>query len=437
MLVMAIEAANQLADPARPVKGFKLTDCYFMVALAIPTSAQGIETQLIFSPAPGSSDRNITSWKFRLFSHDGAQWQEHCHGTVHIDYVRQLNDLEINEDLSKLKHAQAAYAAVTESAVIRRTGDEFYDSAFNSGYTFGPAFRAMDDVAYNDLPSRQAIASINCFDWKEADGRNHFQEHIVHPATLDGILQVSIAAFIRAGDDVASTAIPSEIEHIWVAKDGLSHQHADMIKSVGTLISHGNVGYETSVVALDSSLSRVKLEAKGIRLRFVTGAAPSQDQSRYPHLCYGIEWKPDIDLLESNTHPSTPNAQAQAEEHEGSLAGAQTLLVNFLDLLTFKKPDMKILHVTGSEGEVENGTILEKLFHSQQGGASPPFPCLELVSSSLAPEATNADTYDLVVDSCVSKYQDSLNHANTWETKISYYCDRDPCPKRSTKFTAS
>jgi hypothetical protein len=53
---MAIEAANQLANPARRIAGFKLTDTYFVVALAIPTSAQGIKTQVVFSPSPESSD---------------------------------------------------------------------------------------------------------------------------------------------------------------------------------------------------------------------------------------------------------------------------------------------------------------------------------------------------------------------------------------------
>lgn len=417
VLVMAIEAANQLADSARPIKGFKLTDTYFMVALAIPDNAQGIETQLVFSPSPGSSDRNTASWKFRLFSHDGTQWQEHSHGTVQIDYERRPNDLEGHEDLERLKNAQNAYGAVGESAVFRRTKDEFYDSAFKSGYTFGPAFRAMENVAYTDSPSHRAKASIDCFEWEAVDGRNHFQEHVVHPVTLDGILQVGIAAFTRAGEDVAPTAIPSEIEYIWVSKDGLSHQHADMIRSVGTLITHGNVGYETSTVALDSSLSRVTLEAKGIKLRFVTGVAPAQDQAQHPHLCYGIEWKPDIDLMKRNTLPSVTNTQTQVARHGGSFSGAQAVLASFLDLLTFKKPDMKILHVTGSEGGgVENKAMLEELFHPQPGiGAS--FPYLELVSSTSASQVINTDTYDLVVGSCVSKPQDFLHNANMMKTR--------------------
>ncbi|KAK7937187.1 uncharacterized protein PG986_014055 [Apiospora aurea] len=414
VLVMAIEAANQLADPARPIKGFKLTDACFKVALAIPTSAQGIETQLVFNPlSAGSSESNsAASWRFQLLSHDGAQWQEHSYGTVHIDYARVQHGLEVDEDLERLKQAQATYGAAGESAVFRRTKDEFYDSAFKSGYTFGPAFRAMDNIAYSDRPKRRATASIDCFEWKDVDGRNHFQEHVVHPVTLDGILQVSIAAFCRAGEDVTSTAVPSEIEYLWVSKDGLSKPRADMVRSVGTFLAHGNVGYETSVIALDSELSKVTLEAKGVRTRFVTGVALSQDQAQDHHMCYTMEWRPDIDLLHTNTQPSATNSPTQATEHKGtSLTKAHSLIVNFLELLTFKNPDMKILHVANSEGGAATGALLEELLRPHQGGTGPTLPCRELVSSSLKAQAADIDMYDLVVDSFGS-LPDALSKAH-------------------------
>ena len=197
------------------------------------------------------------------------------------------------------------------------------------------------------------------------------------------------------------TAVPAEIEYLWVAKDGLSYPDAEMIRSVGTLISQGNVGYETSVIALDDSMSRVTLEAKGIKLRFVTGAASAQDQARNPPLPYSLQWKPDIDLLKTETHLSTSSTQVM--EFEGDLTDAQALLINFLDLVTFKKPDMKILHIANSEGDDEK-ILLEKVFQSQ-GVSGPTFPCSELVSREpglLTSELTKTDGYDLVIDSHVS-----------------------------------
>ncbi|RWA12367.1 hypothetical protein EKO27_g2745 [Xylaria grammica] len=380
VLVMAIEAAKQLADPKRPIRGFKLTDAYFMVALAVPAHGQGIETQMVLTPSPVGSARHTPSWKFQLFSHDGTQWQEHSHGTVQIDYERDARALEGQEDLEKLKDAQNAFSAVGETAIYRRTRDEFYDSAAKSGYTFGPSFKAMGDVAYSDCSGRRATASVKCFEWKEMDGKNHFQEHVVHPITLDGIIQLSIAAFTRGGEDVASTAIPAEIEYMWVSSNGLSSPQADTVKAVGTFLSRGNLGYETSVTALDSPLSRVTLEAKGIKLRFVTGDALAQDRARHPHPYYSVSWKPDIDLVKGITHPSstsTVDTQTQVVRYNGSSAEAQTPLVRFLDLVTFKRPDMRILHMTGSDSDYEKFAV----------------------SASSTSKAIKTGMYDLVINS--------------------------------------
>ncbi|TGJ78460.1 hypothetical protein E0Z10_g10307, partial [Xylaria hypoxylon] len=386
VLVMAIEAAKQLADPKRPIRGFKLTDAYFMVALAVPAHEQGIETQMVLTPSPVGFAGRTPSWKFRLFSHDGTQWA-----------------IEGQEDLEKLKDAKNAFSAVGETAIYRRTRDEFYDSAAKSGYTFGPSFKAMDDVAYSDCSGRRATASVKCFEWKEMDGKNHFQEHVVHPITLDGIIQLSIAAFTRGGEDVASTAIPAEIEYMWVSSNGLNSPQADTVKAVGTFLSRGNLGYETSVTALDSPLSRVTLEAKGIKLRFVTGDTLAQDRARHPHPCYSVSWKPDIDLVKGITHPSstsTIDTQTQGVRYNGSSAEAQTPLVRFLDLVTFKRPDMRILHMTGSNSDDETGENLQELFSSQQGGISHTFPCLEFaVSASSKSKAIKTGMYDLVINS--------------------------------------
>ncbi|KAI1804894.1 hypothetical protein F4811DRAFT_570659 [Daldinia bambusicola] len=395
MMVMVIEAAKQLADPDRPINGMKLTDTYFLTALTVPTNAQGIETQLILSPSPGSSDRNLTSWKFRLFSYDSSQWQEHCHGTVHIDYSRVTHELEGKEGPKKLKDAQDSYKTINETAIFKRTKDEFYNSAFKSGYTFGTSFRAMDQLAFSDKFGRQATASIDCFRWESIDNKNHFQEHIVHPTTLDGILQVSLAAFTRAGEDVVSTAVPAEIEYLWIASSGLSFPNADTVRSQGKIIYQGNVGYETTTTALDSSMSRIVLDAKGIKLRFVTGTVLSPEEARHPHLCYYVNWKPDVDLLGTRTRNST--ISTRAIEYERDLSDAQPLLVDFMDLSTFKKPDMKILHIRSPD----ETTFLQNLFEAQ-GASGPTFPCLEFISqqsSLLGSQITETDVYDLVIAS--------------------------------------
>jgi acyl transferase domain-containing protein/NADPH:quinone reductase-like Zn-dependent oxidoreductase len=403
MLVMAIEAANQLADQNRPVKGIKLTDCVFSTALTIPTDAAGIETQLTLRPLRGDSDRTSLSWEFRVCSCKDGQWQEHSHGKVHLD----LDSPEEAHQAERLKQAQDAHRRVEASARLRRSKDEFYDSAFKSGYTFGPTFRAMEDLIFSDESGPQTIANVRPFIWEEVDGANYFQPHIVHPTTLDGILQISLASFSRAGEDVVPTAIPTEIEYLWISTSGLSYLDNDVVQTRGTFIHKGLIGYETAVTALDKSSTRIVLEARGIKLRFVTGSSAVEQQARDDHQCYTLQWKPDPDLLDPRILEDVDTGVriGVLDQHQAKL---HKVLVAYLDLSTFKRPDMEILHIINPE-ERALGTLLHQLLATAERADSI-LPCAKFTSKDLNPDVADLPTeesefiypeaYDLIILSC-------------------------------------
>jgi hypothetical protein len=218
---------------------------------------------------------------------------------VHLGYGNtQLSDRETEE---KLTEARSAYMQVKQGATVTKTKHDFYDSACQSGYTFGPSFKAMEELAFSDERGPQAIATVKPFVWEAVDDHNHFQPHIVHLTTLDGILQISLAAFSRAGLHIVPTAIPTEIDHLWISTSGLSYPHTDFVRTRGTFVEQGLIGYGTSVVALDSSSPKIVLEAKGIRLRFVTGASSDKEQHHQFNTCHTVMWHPDIDLLGKET----------------------------------------------------------------------------------------------------------------------------------------
>jgi hypothetical protein len=351
MLVMAIEAANQLADHTRHIEGFTISDTYFLTALVIPTSAAGIETQLRLRPVD-SSDRNTSSWDFVLYSCEDSQWHENSHGRIQVGYVS--GDIDFNEGLEKkefLSNSQHAHRAAQNAARWTRSKDEFYTSAFRSGYTFGPLFRVMDTIAFSDDHGLQTTADVECFDWHANEGTNHFQEHVIHPVTLDGLMQTSLAVFSRAGEDVMATAVPTEIEKLWISASGLSFPQTRSIKSRAQLVQSGNVGYETMVTALDTSLERVLVHAQGVKLRFVTGGSSSENQLNESKLCYNLQWKVDIDLLGGvRSFQGEPPFHGSITEPYGSRD-----ILEIASLTVFKNPAMKIGHFTG---QLNTGDVL-------------------------------------------------------------------------------
>ncbi|KAF2185395.1 hypothetical protein K469DRAFT_688167 [Zopfia rhizophila CBS 207.26] len=344
MVVMAVEAAKQLADPARELRGYNITDAYFLSALTIPETPEGIETNLILRPQQSDLGRKTDAWAFFLYSYDNGTWVKNCNGKIQLDYEEAEDEVDKGAQQRNLvKNRTDQYKTAVETAKYVRSRSQFYDSARRSGYTFGPSFYRMDDLHYSNVDGDQCTATVSCFQWHTVDNRNHVQPHVVHPCTLDGMLQVCVATYSRAGEEVVSTAIPVEIESLWISDKGLSYPDVSFIKSVAKLGRSSNMGYETSASAFDPEINNVLLDMKGGRFRFVAKDSASGELDE-PQICYSVQWKPDIALLDKKA-ASEVVSKPKSVKFAGQ-DGVQGPLLAFLELVTFKTPGLKILHLS-------------------------------------------------------------------------------------------
>ena len=71
MLVMAIEAAHEMADPTKTTSGFELKDCQFLRSLNIPQDSNGIEVQISLN---FTSDALQTGMSWADFSLCSREW---------------------------------------------------------------------------------------------------------------------------------------------------------------------------------------------------------------------------------------------------------------------------------------------------------------------------------------------------------------------------
>ncbi|TVY82373.1 Reducing polyketide synthase FUB1 [Lachnellula suecica] len=336
MVIMAAEAAKQLAQAStnRLINGYRVSKGYFSAALVIPTAAEGIETHLHLIPIQDNSNRDSPSWEYHLYSCENGQWHENSHGAISVEYASQSNDVADSEEPARLAQSRKTHhdAEANAKSVLSRV--DFYKALWNSGYTFGPSFRAMDNITFSDHDGCwQSTADVRCFDWHEENNANHRQEHIVHPTTSDGIIQTSLAVMARGGMGIFQTAVPIEVENFWVSNSGLTHPQTLSVKSRARLLSKGATGFEASVTALDNTSGKVLLYAKRFRLKFVTAMGSAQETNQEPHIYYHLQWKPDIDLFRGSS--------ISGGFH--NLEGLE-FVTQFLDMATFKNPNMKIIH---------------------------------------------------------------------------------------------
>lgn len=297
MLVMAIEAANQMADPSREVAAFELKDVLFQKALNVPQGSEGIETNFYLRQINDISDITVSWSDFRLFSFENENWQENCRGFIRIKY--HTNPTAVGswrESQEQLDQCQCLDDELSRSCTEAFDPILLYKTLRSSGFGFGQAFQRLENGSFST--KNQARSDVKLYQWPTDE---YPQNHIVHPTTLDGILHLSVAALAHGGLKSIPTAVPILLRKMWIAKSGLSHFHLGntSVKAAAWITAMDNRGTDFDISVLDSSRSHVLARIDGLRSTIVSDLAVSSSQKpQVRQVCYHLEMKPDIDLLD-------------------------------------------------------------------------------------------------------------------------------------------
>ena len=336
MLVMAIEAAHQLADPDKTVSAFVIKNVTLHSALNLPSNAPsvGVEVNLFMRPRRDQDGKDAGWFDFRLCTHDDSTrtWFENCHGSIQLVYEADQDDTGRATGIDKGREERLWRASLCQeyqemAAACSTTLEigEFYTRLAEWGFGYGPAFRDMTSVAADG----QGGAAIEVKTYVPPPGTAH-AEHIVHPASLDCIFQLIIVSMTNAGTAKLVTGIPTHFDSIWLSATGLSYPHAQTVKAYGKAKRLGLRQTETSIGVVDASGTRALLKIDGFVATDISGSIDDADQQTGPSsstpLCHTIEWKPDLDTLSD-----AQIRHLDADEH--NTAPGQDKFHNELDLL--------------------------------------------------------------------------------------------------------
>jgi len=296
MLVMAIEAANQVADQSRVINGFLLKDVLFQRALNVPQDSDGIETQLYIRQILDTTNTAVSWMEFRLCSFENGDWRENCRGSICIEYESKLNTVDNGRDVvAQLGQYQRAEYTVARRCTTPFNRTTLYSTLKKCGFGFGPAFQRLDQGSVS-ATGGEATSNVTLYQWPIDE---YPQPHIVHPTTLDAILHLSIAASARGGQKQVPTAVPTRIRNLWIAKTGLSSPDNSCAKATATMVDEDNRGTEFDISVLDTSRNRVLAYIDGLRSTIIAdNSEVSPDNSQPGQICYHLELKPHIEFLD-------------------------------------------------------------------------------------------------------------------------------------------
>ena len=302
MLVMAIEASQQLASTGKRVKGFRFKEVVLHMALRIPRNAEGVETHFHLRPYLDSTAATSSSWsEFELRSFEGGEWREHCRGLIQTEYESQSTP--VDDGLEDRMFAEICASRVAEAEHTCQkdmSAKQLYELLQTVGLDFGPTFQNLSDMRIDQ--DRNAVATVTAPDIKSRMPHGHVQPHLIHPTTLDGVLQSILVALTRGGREINAVMVPTAIRELWVSCDpSTTHDSLRLCASANFL---GFRQADASFVAVDNTHRKPMVWAEGFVSTAVSSRNAGQDEI-YRHLCFNIDWKLDPSFVDQSTATET------------------------------------------------------------------------------------------------------------------------------------
>ncbi|KAJ2991427.1 hypothetical protein NUW58_g284 [Xylaria curta] len=344
MLVMVIEGCRQLAERSNPeklVKGFRFREVSFKTALVVPDDVIGVESHVYVRPVKQAAVEATTSqWReFQICTaQDDDEWREHCRGQVLVEYIEPETIVDGGLEAERLQTACInSIDEAQKTCTIHIAAEDIYDAWKSVGLVFGKLFQTVSGSVV-DHESGQAFAEIRSTVplLKKLMPYEYVQPHLIHPATLDAVLQICLSPIITNPEQkIKSPVVPTFLDELWVS----GAQHPDGYLATAETNAHGRKDYRSNFIGVDANTKKPMILLTGLIATQLDGEPESVDLEHDPkHRSWNIEWKPDPELL----------SLEEASKAFGTVGG----LLRYVDALAHKNPSMKILEIGPATGGV-------------------------------------------------------------------------------------
>ncbi|TGO19730.1 hypothetical protein BPAE_0335g00010 [Botrytis paeoniae] len=297
MLIMAIEGMRQLVPEGRLVNGYRIKDATFIRPISISANSEhSTETQLSIQSVRDTGDKG-DSWSiFRLYVLENDQWAETCHGSIQIEYDEAKNEVKNQEDplctrrltweMQTLKETSATF---TEKIGAQRVYEHFEAC----GLQYGPAFRRLQELRFND--KQEATAKVDLFQWIATENANHFQPHVVHPTSLDSMAQLLYFVVSNGTRDMTPTAVPTRVDKIWVSNSGLSCLDSRSVDATGSAAYKGFRQIAGSMFASDPVTGKILVSIENMEFTTLVAQNDISNLNKdEKNLYFNFKWLPSL-----------------------------------------------------------------------------------------------------------------------------------------------
>nr|QIX11475.1 polyketide synthase [Cladonia metacorallifera]UUR48181.1 polyketide synthase 28 [Cladonia metacorallifera] len=312
MVAMAVQGAHQLAyDASKTVSAYELRNVYIETALMIPSSDDGIEVLLQFTPSITAQQHTMVH-DFSIVSRGPAEhvWAKNCSGQIitHLEDKDHSDWPGISEQDHTLALHNERFASARRPCVKVKKPKSFYDDLESCEMEYGPTFQNLVDIRYGD---RMAYCVARIPDTAAVMPHQTESEHVIHPALLDSLNQMILPALTKPQKPLEQALPGEELEGYSTAK-WLDNRTA-----------------EGSIFVADPKSKRIQITVKNMRC---VALMPNKDDGPFTKADYDSiskltsqqVWQMDVDLLAGTAVMNLPE---------------------YIDAFAHKRPEARILAV--------------------------------------------------------------------------------------------
>lgn len=299
IVIMAVEAAKEIADINEEIYGYELRDVAITTALRVPDTDKGVEVQVQLHPrrtgtkaGPSSSlnELSVSSW-----SEETREWTVHARGLISLTYRSSLSPAMQKE--LELESSAKKQALLEAKEKCQRPARSFlYDQVENIGMVYGPTFRNMTEL-FAGPDSSYGIISIP--DTKSVMPYQFEYPFVVHPATLDSILHLLFPCITGEEESLSEAVVPFFFDRVFIS--------SKLPTTPSTKLQGHCIAKKTSYTTWASAINVCENDdepliiMEGVGLASIGGGGDSTAVTQESWAsCFGQNWHEDVDLLQPN-----------------------------------------------------------------------------------------------------------------------------------------
>ncbi|KAI0429925.1 beta-ketoacyl synthase domain-containing protein [Xylaria sp. FL1042] len=376
---MVVEAMKQLLEIEQvktEMKKIVIRNMVIAQAISLSLSEQDAEVELQLTISPSKAGLRWREFKIFSFEKSSQQWYENCNGLIASETQNDNDEVqEICEDRLKDEEQLKMLQSVMSESDQEIDRDTFYSQLSASGNHYGKSFSLLGNL---HTGQNHGWCAVTIPDYTKLLPTHHMQPHLVHPSLLDSFCH--IGAFLAKRPCRDASIVVGEINEMIISSDFAKPAGAELYLAT-TQKPQGTRAVKSQSVVFQKNVEGHMVPALTASFTYRAFSVFSESDYAGPFSnkkVYSLVRRPDVDFLRADYFT--------VASLQGERTGIPGKLTEYLNLVVFKHPRMKLLEI-GCTVELVTLPLLSSLMKDERDCRP---ECYDIASSSSrADEALN------------------------------------------------